>query len=306
MVKNNEEFDLVVVGGGCAGYPASMYAKRFNLKVLVITSLRGGLITTTHLVENWPGVNSFSGGDLAKSLEDQAIFNGVEIVDDTVLEIKKNEDGTFEVKTEFNELTLNSKTILLATGSSHRHLGLDQEKKLSGKGVSYCATCDGGFFKNKEVVIVGGSDSAVQEAMVLASVCSKVTMLVRSELKGEPINNERVKKLENVEVKLGVEIKDILGEDRVEGIILKNGEELKCSGVFIAVGLLPQNKLAKDLQVELNKKGEIITDKNQITNVKGVYAAGDVTDTHFKQGIVAASEGATASNSVFEYIGKNF
>jgi thioredoxin reductase len=151
-------------------------------------------------------------------------------------------------------------------------------------------------------VIVGGSDSAAKEAMVLSQNCSKVTMLIRSTLKAEPINADRIRKIPNVEIREGVQVKEILGENSVNSVVLDNGEKLEVSGVFIAVGMLPQNTIAKSLDVALNAKGEIIIDKLSTTNVDGVFAAGDVTDAPWKQGIVASAEGSIAAYSAFEYI----
>lgn len=305
MVVDKEEFDVIVIGGGCAGYPCSMYSKRFNLKTLVITKQRGGLITTTHLVENWPGEVKISGPELAKKLEEQVIENGIEILDDSVLEIKKN-GKFFEILTELKNLKLISKSVVLATGTKHRHLGIESEKKFKGKGVSYCATCDGNFFKNKEVAIIGGGDSSLKETMVLANVCKKVYLICRSKMKGEPINQDRIRTLENVEIIENEQVEEILGENFVEKIKLKSNKEILVKGVFISVGMLPQNELAKQLKVDLNEKGEVIIDKNSKTNVKGIFAAGDLTNSHFKQGIVASQEGSTAANSAFEYITKEF
>ena len=305
-MENKEVYDVLIIGGGCAGYPCAMYSKRFNLKTLVITFQRGGLITTTHLVENWPGEKEISGEELAKKLEEHALYSGVEIFDDNAFDIKKNENGLFEVKTEYLEYTFFSKTIVLATGTKHKHLGIESEKKLSGRGVSYCATCDSLFFKNKEVVIIGGGDSSLKETMVLSQNCSKVYLVVRSSLKGEPINIERVKNLKNVEILLKEEVDEILGEEEVIGVRLKSKKEIKCSGVFVSIGHNPQNELAKKLNCDLNDRGEIIIDKDSKTNISGVFACGDITNSNWKQGIVAASEGAVASNSAFEYINKNF
>ena len=301
-----KEYDLVIIGGGCAGYPAAIYASRFNLKTLVIAKEMGGLITTTHLVENYPGFISLSGPELASKLEEHVKANNVEILNDIVNSVEKLKNGKFVIKTDINEYEIESKAIVLATGTKHRHLDAPGEKEFSSKGVSYCATCDGNFFRNKEVVIVGGSDSAAKEAMVLSQVCSKVTMLVRSKLKAEPINIERIKKIENVEILEGVQIKEIKGDKKVNSVLLDNGDEMQVSGVFIAVGMLPQNEIAKSLGVELNKKGEVIIDKLSTTNVKGVFAAGDLTDAPWKQGIVAAAEGSIAGYSAFEYINSKF
>lgn len=299
------EYDLIIVGGGCAGYPAGIYASRFNLKSLVITKLRGGLITTTHLVENYPGFISLSGQELATNLENHAKANNVEILDDEVGSIEKEGDY-FKVKVNYAQKELKSKVIVLATGTEHRYLGAPGEKEFSGKGVSYCATCDGGFYKNKVVGIVGGSDSAAKEAMVLAQNSSKVYMFVRSKLRAEPINIDRIKANPKIEVITGVNVKEIYGDKFVGGVELDNGNKVELSGIFIAIGMLPQNELAKSLGVELNKKGEIIIDKMSKTSVSGILAAGDVTNMAWKQGIVAAAEGSVAGYSAFEYIDEKF
>lgn len=300
-----EEYDLVIIGGGCAGYPAAVYAARFNLKTLVIAKERGGLITTTHLVENYPGFTALSGPELAQNLEEHVKANNVPILDDIVSSVEKVGDY-FEIKTDMWEKNIKAKTVVLATGTKHRHLNIDSEKTFQGKGVSYCATCDGPFYKGKVVGIVGGSDSAAKEAMVLSQNCEKVYMFIRTHLKAEPINSDRIRKIENVELIEGVEVDEILGSDFVEKVRLKNGNEYDLEGLFIAIGMLPQNELAKNLGVELNKKGEIIIDRESKTNVDGVFAAGDVTDASWKQGIVASAEGSVAANSAFEYINQKF
>lgn len=300
-----EEYDVVVIGGGCAGYPAAIYASRFNLKTLVITKLRGGLITTTHIVENYPGFISLSGQELANNLEEHVKANNVQIDDDEVASIKK-EGNYFLIKTSYAQKEIKSKTVVLATGTEHRHLGIESEKNFIGKGVSYCATCDGGFFKDKVVGIVGGSDSAAKEAMVLAQNSSKVYMFVRSKLRAEPINIDRIKANPKIEIITGVNVKEIKGETNVNSVELDNGKIVDLSGIFIAIGMLPQNDLAKSLEVELNNKGEIIIDKLSKTSVEGVFAAGDVTDMSWKQAIVGAAEGSIAGYSAFEYIDENF
>jgi thioredoxin-disulfide reductase len=308
MVQKTD-YDVLIVGGGCGGYPAGMYASRFNLKVGIITKLRGGLITTTHLVENYPGFISLTGSELAKKLEDHALHYGAEILDDQVDKIEKK-GNVFYLKLAFSNKELSAKSIILATGTKHKHLGVKGEEEFKGKGVSYCATCDGGFFKEKVVGIVGGSDSAAKEAMVLAMHSKKVYMLIRSHLKAEPINIERIRKNPKIEIIEGVNVKEIKGENIMKSVLLDkeiNGSfELNLDGVFIAIGMNPQNELAKQLDVALNEKGEIIIDRLSRTNVEGVFAAGDVTNAPWKQGIVAAAEGSIAAYSAFEYIQKVF
>ena len=301
-----EIYDTIIIGGGCAGYPAAIYAARFNMKTLVIAKEQGGLITTTHLVENYPGFISLTGQELADNLKSHVEANNVPIVDDIVTSTTKNNEWLFEIQNAISEKTYLSKTIILATGTKHKHLGAPGEDKYQSKGVSYCATCDGPFFKNKTVAIVGGGDSAAKEAIVLSQSCSKVYMLVRSKLKAEPINADRIKKIENIEVIEGVNIKEILGEKKINQVVLDseiNGSSnLPLDGLFIAIGMNPQNELAKELGVELNKRGEIIIDKHSQTNVEGVFAAGDVTNAEWKQGIIAAAEGSVAANYAFEYL----
>ncbi|MCA9496076.1 MAG: FAD-dependent oxidoreductase [Nanoarchaeota archaeon] len=301
-----EEYDLIIIGGGCAGYPAAVYAARFNLKTLVIVKERGGLITTTHLVENYPGFISLSGPELGEKLEEHVKANNVPIVDDIVKSVEKKGDY-FVVKTDIMEETYKTKSVILATGTKHRHLGAPGEKEFQGKGVSYCATCDGPFYKNKIVAIVGGSDSAAKEAMVLSQNSKKVYMFVRSHIKAEPINAERIKKIKNIEIIEGVNVKEIVGDDKgVNGVVLDNGKNISLDGIFIAIGMLPQNEIALSLGIKLNKKGELIIDRLSKTNVEGVFAAGDVTDAEWKQGIIASAEGSVAAYSAFEYINKKF
>lgn len=300
-----EEYDLIIIGGGCAGYPAAVYASRFNLKTLVIAKEKGGLITTTHLVENYPGFVALSGQELADKLEEQVKANNVPIKNDIVNSVRREGDY-FIIKTDISEEEFKAKSIVLATGTKHRHLDVPGEKEFANRGVSYCATCDGMFFKNKVVAIVGGGDSSAKEAMVLAKNASKVYMLVRTHLKAEPINADRIRKIENVEIIEGVQVKEIKGDGVVKSVELDNGKILDVSGVFVAVGMLAQNELAKSLDVALNDKGEIIVDRLSKTNVPGVFAAGDVTDSTWKQGIISSAEGSVAAYSAFEYISHKF
>jgi thioredoxin reductase len=308
MTENiDKDYDLVIVGGGCAGYPAAIYAARFNLKTLVIAKEKGGLITTTHLVENYPGFISLTGQELADNLEAHVKANNVPILNDIVSSIKKNGDGTFVVSTDLEELEINAKAVVLATGTQHKHLGAPGEKEFLHKGVSYCATCDGPFYKNKIVGIVGGGDSSAKEAMVLAQNSKKVYMFVRSTLKAEPINVRRIRELDNVEIIEGVSIDEICGDDSgVTCVKLNNGSSVDLVGLFVAIGHDAQSSLAESLGVELNSRKEIIINKMSETSVDGVFAAGDVTDLPWKQGITGAAEGSLAGYSAFEYISKKF
>ncbi len=293
-------YDFIIIGGGCSGLPAAMYGSRLGMKTLVIAELPGGLITTTHLVENWPGTKSISGPDLAVSLVDHATTSGAEIKSERVKEIEKTDSG-FKVKSASNEYE--GKTVMISTGTIHKKLGVPGEKELENKGVSYCALCDGGFFKEKIVCVVGGGDAAAKEALFLSEHASKVYIIVRKDiLKAEPINAERIKKNDKIEILYKTEIEEILGTEKVEKIKLKDGKEMEMNGVFMAIGHIAQTELAKTLGVELNEKGEIKINRKSETNVPGVFAAGDCCDTGFKQAITGAAEGVTASYYAYHLV----
>ncbi len=301
-------YDLVIIGAGCAGASGAMYASRLNLKSVMIAELPGGLITTTHIVENWPGIKSISGPDLASALLDHAMSFGVPLMNERVLSVEKAPTAAgkacgYIVKSASN--TYFAKTVLFATGTKWKKLGVPGEDELANKGVSYCALCDAAFFKGKEVCIVGGGDSAAKEALLLSEFCPKVTMFVRGDkLKAEPVNLDRVMANEKIEVRFGSSIQEIVGEKSVEKVKLTSGEEIPLQGVFIAIGHLALSELAKHLGVALNDHGEIMIDRNSQTSMPGIYAAGDVTDSAFKQAITGAAEAVTAAYWAFDYVGK--
>jgi len=303
-----DSYDFIIVGGGPAGYSAAVYAARFRLKTLVIARNPGGTIINTHIVENWPGEKSLSGFELMEKLKAHVGHNGVEILMDSVDDIS-NEKGAkgFTLKTEGGK-TYRAKAILIATGSAHRRLGVPGEKELAGRGVSYCATCDAAFFRDKVVAVVGGSDSAAKEALLLTEYAKKVFIIYRKEkIRAEPINAERVDKNKKIEIISNTKVTKVNGEMKLESVTLdkayKGSKEFPLDGLFIEIGYVPQSKLAEAHGVKLNKKGEIITGKHGCTNVDGVFAAGDVTDMGFKQAITAAAQGASAAMSAYEYIG---
>lgn len=288
-----------------------MYATRLNLKTLMIGELPGGLITTTHLVENWPGEKSISGPDLAMKLVDHATSFGVELKSEHVTEVRKAVENPGEgkqsgyiVKTGSNEYK--AKTVLIATGTKHRKLGVPGEKELENKGVSYCALCDGAFFKGKVMCVVGGGDSAAKEALLLSEHASKVYIFVRRDvLRAEPVNGDRVKKNDKIEVRFQTEIQEILGVDKVQKVRFKSGEDMDMDAVFVAIGHIPLSDIAEGVGVELNDHKEIKINRNSETNIPGIYGAGDITDTQFKQAITGSAEAVTASFWAFDYLGKN-
>jgi thioredoxin reductase (NADPH) len=306
-------YDVIIIGGGPAGYSCGIYCARFNLKTLVITKERGGLITKTHLIENWPGEKSISGFDLAQKFEGHAQKLGVEISDDDILEIKKekfNDEKTKQEKDVFklrsSDNSYESKCVVFATGTVRKKLNIAGEDKFLGKGVSYCATCDAAFFKNKTVAVIGGSDSAVKEAIYLTEFAKKVYIIYRNEYpRAEDIIISNMKK-KIAEGKIELVMKtlpvEILGDKKVEKIILDTKQEISLDGIFVAIGSVPNTVFAKNLDVNLNEKEEIIIDKFGKTNVQGLFAAGDVTDNPFKQIITASAQGVMCAKSCYDML----
>ena len=316
-MKKDINYDFIVIGAGGTGLAAAMYAARLNLKTLVLghphsTELSiGGVITTTHIVENYPGFIKISGKELAKEIEQHArSYDLVEIKEEQVTGIKKSNEG-FIIKT--NKSEYNGKTILFATGTNSRQLpeSVKGSKEFENKGISYCALCDSPLYKNKVVAVIGGSNSAAKDALLLSEYAKKIYIIYRGEqIHPEPINLERVKKNKKIEIITKTNIKEVKGDEILTGVVLdkpyKEKKELRVDGVFVAIGHTALSDLAKQLVVELNKVGEIkINHMNSETNVPGVYAAGDATDKPFKQIITGVAEGCTAAYSAYEYIKKN-
>lgn len=300
-------YDVGIIGGGVAGLSAGMYAGRMKLSTIILTELRGGTITTTNEIRNWPGISNIDGVGFAKKLEDHAKEYNVEIKDTSVSEVKKK-DGGFEIITP--SASYEAKTIVIATGTDYRKLGIPGEKEYANKGVHYCGLCDGYFYKDKVIAVVGGSDSAAKEALLLTQWAKKVYIIYRREkIRAEPINLEKVEKNEKIEVINNTNITEIKGDDNaVNKVILDNpykeSNELELDAVFVEIGRVPKSEIAKNLGVELNDKGEIKTDKGAKTNVEGIYAAGDVTNAEFKQAIISSAEGVLAVYSAYEYLEK--
>ncbi|MBI5391783.1 FAD-dependent oxidoreductase [Candidatus Woesearchaeota archaeon] len=307
MAVKKELYDILIVGGGFAGISAAIYAFRFNRKVAVLAKEPGGLIMTTHLVENYPGFPSLSGPDLMEHFFDHLKYFNIPLITTEVTGIKKQKDG-FKISTLEKEYE--SKTVILAMGSKPRRLEVKGEKEFYGKGVSYCAICDAAFFKNKAVAVVGGSDSAAKEALLLAEHAKKVFIIYRGDkLRAEPINTDRVLKNEKIEIIYNANVLEIYGDKKMNKIILdvsyKSKKELELDGLFPTIGHIPSNEFAKQLGVKLNEKGEVIVDEEAKTNISGLYCAGDFTTLKEKQGILAAAQGVMAAFSADEYLRKN-
>ena len=308
---NMENYDIIIIGAGPAGLTAGMYAGRQNSKTLVIDkAMAGGLGLEVPMMQNYPGFDLIAGMELIQKMKAQS-ENYCEILENTVIDsIEKTDDG-FHLKTKNSPLLISggdegekeffTKSIILATGASHRHLNIPGEEEFLGRGVAYCATCDGMFFIGKDILMVGGGNSAAQEALYLKNLgCNVKLVHRRDELRCEH-HLQKALEENGIEVLWNSTIQEIKGEMVVDSVtLLRDGveEDYKTDAVFVAIGDDPSNELAKDLGVALDDDGYIITDKNQATNVKGVYSAGDITGG-VKQWIVACGEGAVAAISAY-------
>lgn len=303
-----ETFDLVIIGAGPAGLSASIYASRYGIQHLVIGEVTGGLTTQTFEIGNWLGTENITGQAFADAAAAHARSYGAEIRAAIVTSIEKQTDGSFTLVFADGK-TLSAKTILAATGTHHRYLNVQGEKELAGKGVSYCPTCDGFFFKNKIVTIAGGGDSAAEAGAYLSNICSKVYIVVRgAEMRAEKFWQDLLKKKENVEIIFETNITEITGETRIDDLVLdkeyQGSNLLKTDGLFVEIGLTPNTEFLKDMGVELDEQGYVTVSPNQSTNMAGVFAAGDATTSsnHFRQIVTAASEGAIAANSILQHL----
>lgn len=307
-----KKYDLGVIGAGVAGLAAGMYAARLGLKTLVLGSSHGtefpigGVITTTNLVENYPGFIRLTGEELAKNIREHTeSYELTEIKQEKVIDLS-GEAGNFKIKTA--DAIYSVKTVLFATGTKLKKLEVPGSKEFENNGVGYCALCDGPLYKNKTVGVVGGSDSAAKDALLLSEHAKKVYIIYRKEkIRAEPINLERIEKNKKIEIITNTKVLEIRGEQTVKEIILDsefNGNKsLKIDGLFVAIGHEILSELAEEIGVKLNEKKEIIINhKDSSTNVLGVYAAGDVADKPFKQAITGVAEGCTAAHSAYEFI----
>ncbi|MBI3027411.1 FAD-dependent oxidoreductase [Candidatus Woesearchaeota archaeon] len=301
-------YDTIIIGAGCAGLAAAMYAGRLNMKTLLIGDNIGGTITLTDVVENYPGFIKLTGQELADNLRNHAEAYNIEKSEAKVTKIKR-EHNCFIVETNESK-THQSRTIIFATGTEWRKLNVPGEKEFANKGVHYCALCDGAVYQNRIVAVVGGGDSSVKEALLLSQFASKVYILVRREkLRGEPINNQRADNNKKIQVITNINLKQIKGDKVVKSVQLDrelNGSnELKLDAVFVAIGHNALSQLAKDVDVKVNDKGEIIINRESKTNIPGFFAAGDVCDTVFKQAITGVAEGVSAVYSAYTYVNEN-
>lgn len=308
METNGEARKLIIIGSGPAGYTAAIYAGRALLKPLLFSGGEpGGQLTTTTDVENFPGFpEGIQGPELMQKMRDQAQRFETEIIDATVDKVDFN-SRPFRVWSGENEYQAES--VIIATGSSSLWLGLPSEQKLRGKGVSSCATCDGFFFKGKDIAVVGGGDSAMEEAIFLTKFANSVTVLVRKDiLRASKIMQERAQNNPRVKFIFNVDVLEVLGENSVSGLKIKNnktGEEsiLNCQGLFLAIGHKPNTDIFKG-QLEIDAKGYLAVKDHTRTNVEGIFAAGDVHDFHYRQAITAAGAGCQAAMDAAKWLEK--
>lgn len=293
-------YDLIIIGGGPAGLTASIYAKRFGLNTLLIEKFgTGGQMPLTDLIDNFPGFpDGISGVELATRITDQAKKFNVEIVNDEVIDVELDEIK--KVKTTGG--TYESKGIIISTGASPKKLNIPGEKEFTGRGVSYCAVCDAYFYKNQDVLVVGGGNSALTEALYLTTFVNKLYLIHRRDkFRADQYLQEKVFNNKKIEIILNSELKEIKGKKRVEKVLVYNKEkneniELNVNGVFIYVGYTPNTEIFKN-KINLDEDGFIITDEEMRTNIKFVYAAGDVRRKSLRQIITACSDGAIAANT---------
>ena len=301
-VDFEKTYDLIVLGGGPTAIGCAIYAARFALNVLIVGKTFGGLIATTHLVENYPGIASTSGQGLMDMFKEHMNSLSIPYISDEIRSIEKADDH-FILHSFFQKFK--AYTVCIATGSERKKLGIPGEEEFAGRGVSYCATCDGPFYKDKVVIVIGGSDSAAKEALFLSQNVKKVYIVYRGEeIRAEPINKKRVYENEKIEIIYKTNIVEIKGDTSVKSVIFDNGKEFDIDGVFIEVGSIPNSDLAKRISVKTDEKDEIVINRKSETNIPGIFAAGDVADAPFKQAITGVAEGVIAAYSAFDYVKK--
>lgn len=289
----NNEYDVIIIGAGISGMTSAIYLKRYNINILLLEeSIPGGQISKASLIENYPGIKKIDGVSFSMNLLEQINNLNIEIRYEKVNEIINEEEFKI-VKTNNNKFI--SKKVIIATGRTPKKL-LEKDEEYIGKGLSYCATCDGMLFKEKNVIVVGGGNSALEESLYLSNICKKVTIINRSNsLRADDILIKKIKEKDNVEILYNSSIKQIECDDQIKSVILNSDDKIECEGIFIYIGLIPNIPNIKNLKLE---NGYIVVDKNQMTNIDGIYAIGDVTKKDLYQLITAASEGAIAANHI--------
>lgn len=303
-----EHYDLLILGAGPAGLTAAIYAGRYNMKTLVVAKSFGGTANLAGEIENWPGYFG-SGMELMNKFKEQAKKFGANFFESEIKDVLKDDNG-FVLYLEDREI--HGKTLIVALGTEHIQMNIPGEKEFLGKGVSYCATCDGNFFRDKIVAVIGGADSAAKAAIYLSNICKKVHIIYRRhEMRCEPISFSKICDTKNIEIHYYSRPIEIKGKNKVEelDIIQKLPDKepvpisIPLDGIFVEIGATPVNKIVKNLGLKMEKE-YIITDKKMNTNIEGAFAAGDVTDNFLKQVVTASAEGAIAVKSAYEWLMK--
>ena len=303
--------DTIIIGSGPAGYTAAIYAARADLNPVIYTGLEpGGQLTTTTEVDNFPGYpQGVDGPTMMNELKEQAERFGTKVEIDFIskVDFSKDKGGIHKLYTQ-NGDEIKSKTVIISTGASAKYLGLPSEQRLIGGGVSACAVCDGFFYKNQDVAIVGGGDTAIEEATYLAKICNNVTMLVRKDhFRASKAMQNRLSNYDNIKVLFNHEVMEVMGENVVDGLKIKSNltddvSELKITGLFLAIGHSPNTDIFKGI-VDMDDSGYILTDKTSTkTNIPGVFAAGDVQDKDYRQAVTAAGTGCMAALDAERYL----
>ncbi len=301
-------YDLIIIGAGPAGFTASIFSTRREMKTLIISKDIGGQIIWANEIENYPGFNKINNFDFINKLKDQSISFGAMLIEDKIMKIEKKEDSTFIVYTE-NEV-YKSKSLILALGLVPKNLNIPGEKEFNGKGISYCANCDGPFFRNKVVSVIGAGNSAFDAAEVMSKIAKEVYLISRSDnFKAFDSLVAQVKSRSNIKIITNADTQEIKGENKVEELIYKDnktGESktIKTDGVFIEIGRKANTELVKEF-VDLDEYGQIIVDKNQMTKTVGLFAAGDVVSGEYKQIPIASGQATVAALAAYKYLQSN-
>ena len=294
--------DVLIIGSGPAGLSAAIYARRANLNVAVLEKLYMGLgqVAESRQVDNYLGMPGMNGYDMGEAFRRHAEDFGAEFLEGEAAEIKKEGD-IFCIVLKDGE-RLSARTVIYAAGAAHRHLGVVGEDVLAGRGVSYCAVCDGAFYRKKIVAVAGGGDTALDDALYLSEMCSKVYLIHRrEEFRGAKATLLKLREKENVTILAPAVINEVKGENKVSGIVLSDGNEIECQGLFVAVGMEPQTELLKGF-VTLDKTGYVVADETGKTSVDGFFVAGDVRAKALRQVVTAAADGANAAVFAAEYL----
>lgn len=298
-------YDIAVVGAGPAGLTAALYARRAGKTVVVIEKENfGGQITFSPKLENYPTAMAISGSEFAEKLMEQAEAHGTVLEMDNITAVEKTAEG-FSLKGEYG--SYDAKSVILATGSKHRTLGIAHEAELTGHGVCYCAVCDGAFFRDQDVAVIGGGNTALQDAVFLSELCTSVTIVQNlPSLTGDPVLQEKIAKLENVSVICEATVDTLLGDSKLTGIRILRGAEktpevLSVTGMFVAIGQQPENEVFAALS-KLDQTGYIISDENCSTDTEGIFVAGDCRTKAIRQVVTATADGASAALAACRYL----